>query len=124
MWQRQYHTGGDAPRILVRQVSVAVIEHLHRFDALPLVREVRGMVRRQNLLLHPGLIHQPEPALDVLRRIRERVARHSALDRQMNRRGKPVTHELAEILWRIVRMDIADHRAFPSSWKMVLAQTR
>src|ERR1700751_4881405 len=35
----------------------------------------------------------------------------------MDRRGKPVPHELAKILRRIVRVDIADHRAFPSSWR-------
>jgi hypothetical protein len=41
------------------------------------------------------------------------MARHSALDRQMNRRCKAVTHELAEILWCVVRVDIADHDRVP-----------
>ena len=113
MGQWQHHIGGDALRVAVRQVSIAVVEHLHRFNALPLVGEVRRMVRRQDLLLDPRLIHQPESALDVLRRIREGMARHSALDRQMDRRGKPVAHELTEISRRIVRMDVADHRAAP-----------
>ena len=60
----------------MRQVGVAVVQHLDRFDALRLVGEVRRMVRRQDLLLDPGLIHQLEPALDVLRGVRERVPRH------------------------------------------------
>ena len=67
MRQRQHHIGGDALRIAVCEVGVAVVEHLHRFDAFGLVREVGGVVWRQDLLFDPRLIHQPEPALDVLR---------------------------------------------------------
>src|SRR5439155_6687582 len=70
---------------------------------------------RQHLLLDPGLIHQFEPALDVVRRVGERVPRHAAFDRQMSGRGKTVAHERAEILWRVVRMYVADHEPPPTS---------
>ena len=114
MRQRQHHVGGDALRVAVRQIGVAVVQHLDRFDAFRLVRQIGRMVRRQHLLFDPGRVHQLEPPADVLRRIRERVPRHSALDRQMNRRRKPVAHELAEILRRVMRMHIDDHDGFPA----------
>ena len=115
MGQRQHDVGGDALRIAVGEVGVAVVQHLHRVHAFGLVRQIGRVVRRQYLLFDAGRIHQLEPPLDVLRRIRERMACHSALDRQMNRRRKPVTHELAEILWRVVRVHVDDHGVRPSS---------
>ena len=113
--QGQHDVRRDPLRIAVRKVGIAVVEHLDGFDALGLVRQVGRVVRRQHLLLDPGLIHPLETVLDVLRRIRERVQRHPALRRQMSGRGKPVAHQPAEILRRIVRVDIADHQALPSS---------
>src|SRR6202040_2335402 len=38
------------------------------------------------------------------------MQRHAAFDRQMSGRGKTVAHELAEILRRVMRMYVADHR--------------
>ena len=115
MRQGQHHVGADPVGVAVRELGIGVVQHLDRGHAFRLVRQIGRMVRRQDLPADPGLVHQPEAALDVLRRIRERVQRHAALDRQMHRRGKPVAHELAEILRRVVRVHIADHRPLPHS---------
>jgi hypothetical protein len=95
------------------------VQHPDRGHTFPLVGKIRRVIWRQDLSSHPRLLHQPEPALDVLRRIRKWVARHSSLDRRMRRRGKPVAHELAEILRRVVRVDIADHQASPCSRRKI-----
>src|SRR6516162_5387769 len=52
------------------------------------------------------------------------MARHPALDRQMDRRSKPVAHKLAEISRRVMRMHIADHRAFPLLCRRVKVKPR
>src|SRR5271163_1291377 len=40
MRQRQHHIRGDALWIAMRQIRVTVVQHLYRFDALRLVRQI------------------------------------------------------------------------------------
>src|SRR5579871_4121119 len=98
----------------MRELGIAVVQHLHRCDAFRLVGKIGRMVRRKDLPSNPGLIHQPKPALDVFLRIREGMAGHAALDRQMGWRREPIAHERAEISRRVMGMHIDDHDTLPT----------
>ena len=56
-----------------------------------------------------------EPPLNVFRGIRNRMARDAAFYRHADPGRKAVAHKVAEIFRDVMRMDIADHRAFPST---------
>jgi hypothetical protein len=108
--QRQHHVGTYAIGEAMRELGIGVVQHLDRSDAFRLVRQIGRMVRRQHLAADARILHQTEAAFDIFLRIRERVPRQPVLHRQMRRRGKAVAHERAEILRRVMGVDVADHR--------------
>ncbi len=107
--QGQRDVGGDAVRVARRQLGVAVVQQVDRRDALGFVRQVGLAVRREDLPLNPGGVHQREAALDVVGRIGHRVAGDALLVRHADPRRKAVAHERAEFLRNVMRVDVADH---------------
>ena len=85
MRQEQHHISGDAVRVAMRQLGIAIIQQLHRPQPFPLLRQIRRAVRRQHLFLGAGLVHQFEPAADVDRRARDRVVLTGTPTRGPNR---------------------------------------
>src|SRR6266404_1178717 len=120
MRQWQHDVGGNligiAVRrigIAVRRIGIAVVQHADGSDTLRLLRQIGRAVRRQDLLLDAGGIHQFEPTNDVSRRVRNRMLRDPGLYPNPDTRGKSVTHQLAEVLWYVMRVDITDHDCLP-----------
>jgi hypothetical protein len=63
--QRQHDIRGDPPGIAPRQVRIAVVQQMQRVDAFCFVRQVWRAVRREDLCLDAGGLHQLQPPLDV-----------------------------------------------------------
>jgi len=63
--RRQHNVGGDGAGIASRQFGIAVVGQVDRPYAIGLVGVVGLAVRRKDLPLYAGGIHQVESALDV-----------------------------------------------------------
>ena len=98
----------------MRQFGVAVIQQVQRLHALGFVGQVGRAMRRQDLRLDAGGVHQFQPSLDVGGRIRNRMPRDPGRRRHADARREAIAHEVAECLRNVMRMDIADHRTVPS----------
>src|SRR4029077_18334918 len=67
--------------------------------AICLVRQIGRVVRRQHLLPDPGGVHQFQPALNILGRIRNRMTGDPPFHRDAYPRRKAVAHECEKLLW-------------------------
>jgi hypothetical protein len=127
MRQRQHDVRRDPPRIARRQFGVAVVQQMQRLHAFGFVGQIGRAMRRQDLRLDAGRIHQLQPPLDVGRRIRHRVFRDAGRVRHADARREAIAHEVAERLRQVMRMDVTDHR-FPRGpvphWTEIAASLR